>query len=217
MVGAEGIMRKDKMMETLRKSPPKVLGGQDVRKVIDFWDQQAYGPFVSETDKLPRNVIQLFTERYIITIRPSGTEPKLKFYCQLLPDEKPARTKGVALLDEARTKADAISRRIYNELLGIIGVSLSEAALLLPDIVDLDLKERFDKENVPQLQQALKTGKFRDLKALLDWLRNKTAAMTPGADPLPALKAPVAFLCKKWAGELAQAPLLIPLEKWAKQ
>lgn len=215
MTGAEGIIRKDKIMETVRQSPPKVLGGQDVRKVLDFWDQEAYGPFVSETDRLPRNVIQLFTDRYIITIRPSGTEPKLKFYCQLLPDEKPARTKGPALLAEARNKADAISRRIYNELLGIVGVSLSEAALLLPDIIDLDLKERFDKENVPQLKQALKDGKFQDLKGLLDWLRSETAGMTPGADPLPALKAPVAFLCKEWKRELSGSPLLGPLAEWA--
>src|SRR4029079_6891118 len=146
MAGAEGILRKDQIMETLRKSPPKTLGGQAVHKAVDFWDEKEFGPFVSETDKLPRNVVQLFTSNFIITIRPSGTEPKLKFYCQLLPNGKPSGAKGTELLQEVRAEADAISLNIYNDLLAIIGLSLSEPALMLPDIVDLDRKKTFDHE-----------------------------------------------------------------------
>jgi hypothetical protein len=41
--------------------------------------------------------------------------------------------------------------------------------------------------------------------------------MTPGADPLPALKAPVACLCEQWRQELASAPLFTELAKWAGQ
>ena len=39
--------------------------------------------------------------------------------------------------------------------------------------------------------------------------------MTPGADPLPALKAPLAYLCSRWAEEMAGTPLLAELEQWA--
>jgi hypothetical protein len=215
MTGAEGISRKDRIMESLRQSPPETFAGQEVSKVVDFWDQKAFGPFVSETDRLPRNVIQLFTDNFIITIRPSGTEPKLKFYCQLLPYGKPSGAKGMELLREVRAKADAIAARIYNDLLAVIGVSLSEAVLLLPDIIDLDRKLSFDRETLPKLREALDKGTFASLDDLLGWLRRETAAMTPGADPLPALKAPLAFLCRQWTplGGLRQRA---ELERWAK-
>ncbi|HEX3798430.1 MAG TPA: hypothetical protein VH413_06980 [Verrucomicrobiae bacterium] len=213
MTGGEGIMRKDRIMEQLRQSPPKTLGGQAVRKVVDFWDQKEFGPFVSETDKLPRNVIQLFTDSFIITIRPSGTEPKLKFYCQLLPFGKPSTAKGAALLNEVRTKADEVSRVIYNDLLGIIGVSLSEAALMLPDIVDLECKQQFDRETVKGLEEALAKGTFAKVEQALDWVRLKSAPMTPGANPLPALKAPLAYLCKQWSAKYGG--VAAELGRWA--
>jgi hypothetical protein len=215
MTGTEGILRKDRIMEFLRRSPPQTLGGQTVRRCVDFWDQQAFGPFVSETDRLPRNVIQLFTDSFIITIRPSGTEPKLKFYCQLLPFGAPSGARGMELLREVRTKADAISLKIYNDLLGIIGLSLSEAALLLPDIVDLDRKQMFDRETVPKLHQALSDGTFADLGGALAWLRKEAAAMTPGADPLPALKAPLAHLCQQWSAGAGVGNLCSDLRSWA--
>jgi hypothetical protein len=189
------------------------LGGQAVRKVVDFWDQKEFGPFVSETDKLPRNVIQLFTDSFIITIRPSGTEPKLKFYCQLLPFGKPSTAKGAALLNEVRTKADEVSRVIYNDLLRIIGVSLSEAALMLPDIVDLECKQQFDRETVKGLEEALAKGTFAKVEQALDWVRLKSAPMTPGANPLPALKAPLAYLCKQWSAKYGG--VAAKLGRWA--
>ena len=153
---------------------------------MDYWDQQAFGPFKSKTDELPRNVVQLSTDRFAITVRPSGTEPKLKFYCQLYGE--PSKTKGIALLQEARTKADAIALQVYNELLGAIELSLSDAALLLPDIIDLDRKRDFDQHTVRRLHETLHTGNFESLAQLLPWLRTEVAKMIPGADPLPALK-----------------------------
>jgi phosphoglucomutase/phosphomannomutase len=240
MAGAEGVLRRDRIMASLRDSPPQTLGGRPVRKVVDYWDQEEFGPFVSETDKLPRNVIQISTDAFLVAVRPSGTEPKLKFYCQLLPQEEPGireqgareqttltpstsstpsmqSDRGMDLLREARTKADAIARLVYNELLARIDRSLSEAGLLLLDIVDLDRKRDFEQRTVPRLHEALVKRTFTHLKDLLTWLRQEAEAMTPGADPLPALKAPVAYLCTQWAGELASIPLFVELENWAKQ
>jgi phosphoglucomutase/phosphomannomutase len=215
MAGAEGVLRRDKIMESLRQSRPKTLGGQDVRKVVDFWDQHAFGPFVSETDRLPRNVLQLFTDHFIITIRPSGTEPKLKFYCQLLPSGKQSGLKGMELLREVRAKSDAISLKIYNDLLKIIGLRLSKAGLLLPDIIDLDRKQSFDRKAVRKLREALRKGKFASLEDALAWLRKETAAMTPGADPLPALKAPLAHICRQRLSKINAGNLCSDLGKWA--
>jgi phosphoglucomutase len=216
MSGAEGIARKDGLLVSLRQSPPKTLGGQPVLRIVDFWDQARFGKFVSATDQLPRNVIQYFTDNFIITVRPSGTEPKLKLYCQLLPGAAPAKVRGLQLLQEARAQADQISRIIYNELLARINLSLSEAALWLPDIVDFDRKRDFEQKTAVELREALAQGRFGNLTDLLAWLRSQTASMTPGADPLPALKAPIACLLRAWSKDLARTPLREQLENWAK-
>ncbi len=216
MTGAGGILKKDCIMSTLRQNPPKTFGGQAVRNMVDYWDEEIFGTFLSETDRLPRNVIQILTDAFIITIRPSGTEPKLKFYCQLIPFGKPSTAKGIELLREVRSKADMTARTIYNELLGLIDLSLNETALLLPDIVDIDRKLYFDRHTIPELHKGIITGNFTDLKGILDWLQGESAAMTPGADSLPALKAPIAYLCDRWAKEPILDPLFDELESWAK-
>lgn len=215
MTGAEGMLKKDRIMASLRKTPPMILGGQTVRKAVDYWDEEAFGSFVSGTDRLPRNVIQVFTDAFIITVRPSGTEPKLKLYCQLLPHGEPSLARGMELLSEVRSKADKIARSVYNDLLARIDLSLSEVGLLLPDIVDLDVKREFEEKTVPRLREGLLKGDFADLNELLAWLREETAAMTPGADPLPALNAPISYLCGQWAGEFTSNPLFAELKSWA--
>jgi len=215
MAGAEGTMKKDRIMESLRRTPPQTLGGRPVEKVVDYWDQQAFGPFKSKTDELPRNVVQIFTDTFVATVRPSGTEPKLKFYCQLYGE--PSQTKGMALLQEARTKADAIALQVYNELLGYIDVSLSDTALLLPDIIDLDRKQEFDRQTVGKLHEILQTEKLTSLDQLLPWLRAEVAKMVPGADPLPALKAPLAHLCAQWQDAFPSLPLFSELKNWARR
>jgi hypothetical protein len=91
---------------------------------------------------------------------------------------------------------------------------LSEAALRVPDIVDLDLKLRFGEQTVPALRNGLESGSFNDLAGLLDWLRGEVAAMTPGTDPLPALKSAIAYVCTEWDGAVP-SPLLVELKRWA--
>jgi len=217
MIGAEGVLKRDRIMESLRRTPPQMLGGARVRKVVDYWNEEEFGPFVSETDKLPRNVVQLFTNHFIITVRPSGTESKLKFYCQLLPAEESSPAQGMALLQEVEEKVGAIARQVYNELLAYIDLSLNEAALLLPDIIDIDQKKTFEQHTVQKLQSALAQSSFGCLDDLLSWLRREVAAITPGADPLPALKSSLAYLCDQWAKELNPNTLLNELNGWAKQ
>ena len=216
MTGAEGVMKRDRIMKSLRENPPSEIGGYPVRKIVDFWDQEAFGPFVSETDKLPRNVIQFATDAFFLTVRPSGTEPKLKLYCQVVPHGEASTAKGLDLLHEVRVKADRVSRLVYNSLLARIDLSLSEASLMLPDIIDLNRKLEFEQQTVPQLRDALAKNSFASLEELLTWLREQVAAMTPGANPLPALKAPLAHLCGQWAAELKDSVLLGELAAWAK-
>ncbi len=79
--GAEEIQ---KMMENFRNNPPNEIAGAKVIEIKDYLLQQ-HENFVTETIEpisLPKsNVLQFFTEEGDkITVRPSGTEPKIKFY-----------------------------------------------------------------------------------------------------------------------------------------
>ncbi len=215
MVGADGVMRKDRIMASLRDSPPKILAGQVVQKVIDYWDENVFGPFVSESDKLPRNVIQMCTDQCVVTVRPSGTEPKLKLYCQLLPEEEASSVRGMELLNELRGKADSISRLIYSELLSLIDVSIGHVGLLLPDIIDLDKKCAFEQKTVPKLREKILDGSVTCLADLHVWLAAEVSGLIPGADPLPALRVPVAYLCHEWSDELGSITLFRDLRTWA--
>lgn len=214
LAGAEGTRKKDRIMASLREAPPRELAGQPVRRFVDYWDPERFGPIAGDTDRLPRNVLQAHTDHFIITVRPSGTEPKLKLYCQLLPDGEPLDAAGTGLLEQVRGKADRVARSLYNELLSCIGVSLDEAALLLPDIIDLENKRRFAGETVPRLREAMGSGRFAGLDDLLGWLRAEAGFMTPAADPLPALKSSLAGLCRDWRDETGMT-LLEELGRWA--
>ncbi len=214
MSGADGVFKRDRIMGSLRQSPLNTVAGSALRKVSDHWDQAAFGHFVSETDKLPRNVIQYFFDSFVITVRPSGTEPKLKFYCQVLPDAELSRTKGLERLSAAAARAEKLAVVVYRELLKRIDVDLEEPALLLPDIVDLAKKQVFQQRTVPELHRAITSGRFSNVQECLGWLNKEVAAMTPGADPLPALKAPLTLLTKLWTHENGGSPLLGELQKW---
>ncbi|HIN33656.1 MAG TPA: hypothetical protein EYM83_06925 [Nitrospirales bacterium] len=215
MVGADGVLRKDRIMDALRRRPPQVLAGQAVQKVVDYWNEDAFGPFVSESDKLPRNVVQMMTDRFVITVRPSGTEPKLKFYCQLIPGSELSSVRGMGLLNELRGKADSIACLLYSELLSLIDVSIGPVGLLLPDIIDLDRKCAFEQKTVPKLREKISDGSVTRLDDLHVWLTAEVSGLIPGADPLPALRAPVAYLCHGWSDELGSITLFRDLRTWA--
>jgi hypothetical protein len=83
-----------------------------------------------------------------------------------------------------------------------------EPGLLLPDIIDIGRKQEFERQTVPQLHEAITQRRFPNLDSLLDWLRGEVAAMTPGANPLPALRASVTHLCREWEKELGYTPSL---------
>ena len=70
-LGQEEISEK---MSDLRKTPPKTIAGEEVSKVIDYLETQKTG--------LPKsNVLQFITNKGTkVTARPSGTEPKIKYY-----------------------------------------------------------------------------------------------------------------------------------------
>ncbi len=221
MTGAEGGIQRDRIVASLRASLPQTLGGRAVRKVVDYWDEITFGKLQSSTDQLSRNVLQFFLDGFIVTVRPSGTEPKLKFYCQLVPSEEPQdptagiSLRGMELMRDLTYRVESMARAVYQELLARLDLHLGEPGLLLPDIIDIGRKQDFERNTVPRLREAIAPHRFKNLDNLLDWLRDEVAAMTPGADPLPALRASVAYLSRQWEKELKGTPLLSELAAWA--
>lgn len=72
--GIQGAAEIDAIMNRLRKQSPTELGNSHVNKVIDY--------LLPDKTGLPKsNVLQFFAEDgSVVSVRPSGTEPKIKFY-----------------------------------------------------------------------------------------------------------------------------------------
>lgn len=82
--GKSGAEEIQKMMEVLRSNPPSQLNGTSVIFIHDYLIQKTYDK-ISNTEKeiqLPKsNVLQfVLIDGSKISVRPSGTEPKIKFY-----------------------------------------------------------------------------------------------------------------------------------------
>ena len=83
--GAEEIVE---MMKNFRQNPPKELAGSAVAVVKDYQTLKQTDVKTGDVQDLDfpctSNVIQYFTEDGIkVSIRPSGTEPKIKFYVEV--------------------------------------------------------------------------------------------------------------------------------------
>ena len=111
--GAEEIIA---IMKEFRANPPKQLAGSDVILVKDYADLNMKNMKTGEVTKMDMpttsNVLQYFTEDGTkVSVRPSGTEPKIKFYVEV---------KGVmnsaADYEKANNDADAKIERIKKDL-----------------------------------------------------------------------------------------------------
>src|SRR5690606_21441788 len=82
--GAEEIVA---MMNQFRATPPRYLGGIEVIEIRDYKQSVALTVNTKREEpiELPKSdVLQFITsEGDVISIRPSGTEPKIKFYCNV--------------------------------------------------------------------------------------------------------------------------------------
>ena len=79
------------MMKNFRENPPKEIAGSKVSVIKDYADlnctEVATGKITKLNFPTTSNVLQFFTEAGDkISIRPSGTEPKIKFYIEVRED-----------------------------------------------------------------------------------------------------------------------------------
>lgn len=82
--GKKGAEEIEHMMAELRSNPPKQIGGSRLVKLVDYEHGTSLNLDEGREEKIdfPKsNVLQFFTEDGSkISARPSGTEPKIKFY-----------------------------------------------------------------------------------------------------------------------------------------
>jgi phosphoglucomutase len=122
MTGLEGKQDMAKMLDTLRGSPPKSIGGLAVTGFEDLRDETGrMGPFKGDTDKAARNFLIFrmaggngLTAK--VCLRPSGTEPKAKAYLEVCTDPRPAGTTDAAWAT-LTAAADAQAQRLATEFL----------------------------------------------------------------------------------------------------
>lgn len=80
--GAEGAKKMESLMDSLRKNPLREVNRTRVNTVEDYLTSEKNENGIISTIKLPKsNVIKyILDDNSTIAIRPSGTEPKCKFY-----------------------------------------------------------------------------------------------------------------------------------------
>ena len=108
--GIEGLAKIQEIMENFRKNPPKALGGYEVTSVRDYKKNTITEVATSEVKEtgLPESNVLYYdmNDGAWLCIRPSGTEPKIKFYYGV---------KGTSLDD-----AEAKSKAVGDELMGMV-------------------------------------------------------------------------------------------------
>jgi len=85
--GAEGAAKIKKLVDSYAGNPPPEIAGAKVLSVLNYATQDLYD---SEGELIPKEAMITFETEggWKVTVRPSGTEPKIKYY--LYASEKPA-------------------------------------------------------------------------------------------------------------------------------
>ena len=114
--GKSGAEEIEQIMTRFRNNPPKELGGSPLEWVKDYSTNIAKNLITGEEKKIGQkitsNVLQFFTvEGTKISVRPSGTEPKIKFYFEVK-----GKLKSRSQFDEAEKKAEEKIDAIMEEL-----------------------------------------------------------------------------------------------------
>ncbi len=112
--GIEGLQKIQEILETLRRNPPSEVGGYQVVKARDYQAETVKDIQTGEVTGtgLPKSNVLYYdlTDDAWLCVRPSGTEPKVKFYYGI---------KGSSLAD-----ADEKSAKLGEEVLSMINKML---------------------------------------------------------------------------------------------
>ncbi len=147
LLGAKGMEQIQSIMDHLRQAAISGFGDFVVENKVDRWEGPPQ-PHLSRTDTSSRNVLIFHlaappeTRSLRVTVRPSGTEPKVKMYIEImgLPCE-------AAQLAAARERIEAVGDKIEKQIMqycyNILGVDFPERGFLLFWQLPLDTKMRY--------------------------------------------------------------------------
>jgi len=175
MLGARGMGQIRNIMDHLRESDIAAFGDFAVTRKVDRL-QGAPQPHLSRTDTSSRNVLIFHLENHPdtrslrITVRPSGTEPKIKMYFEILgqpcaPDRLSAAREHITAI------CDRLEKQLMQYCYGILGVDFPERGFLL--FWQLPLDDKMKYFDIEEDIAALKTmeDKSARRKALEDQLQ----------------------------------------------
>ncbi|HIU77749.1 MAG TPA: phospho-sugar mutase [Candidatus Pelethocola excrementipullorum] len=112
--GIEGLAKIQEIMESLRKNPPKKIGAYEVISARDYKEDKIVDNATGETKPtgLPKSNVLYYdlNDDAWLCVRPSGTEPKVKFYYGI---------KGESLAD-ADEKSAALGKEVVEMIQGML-------------------------------------------------------------------------------------------------
>ncbi len=122
--GAEGRARIDAAMAALRASPPGRIGRSPVVRVLDAAAGEERVRGESRPSPLPPSDVLAFQSEdgARLTVRPSGTEPKIKFYLELVAEARERRDVG-----PARSRLEAEGQALREALTKDLGLSTASS------------------------------------------------------------------------------------------
>ncbi|WP_437919359.1 phospho-sugar mutase [Sphingobacterium sp. LRF_L2] len=114
--GKAGADEIKQMMANLRSNAPSSLGGVEVKEIRDYANGTAsvLATNSQTTIDLPKSdVLQFITvDGDVISARPSGTEPKIKFYCSV--------KEALVSRDQYEATADKLEQKVKNIMADIV-------------------------------------------------------------------------------------------------
>lgn len=123
--GADGPQVVRRVLDGLRRDPPRELAGVAVAWIADH----ATGLRTSADDTTepagtpPADLFAIgLADGARLQVRPSGTEPLLKFYFEVVEPVRAGPSRGGRLVSEARARAQARLDRLSGTLLGSVGL-----------------------------------------------------------------------------------------------
>jgi phosphoglucomutase len=201
--GPQGPAVMQGIMEKYRKNPPVTLGGIEVVKIRDIQESRwkfPADPGKTEPVDLPKSdVLQFYLkDGTVVSIRPSGTEPKIKFYASCCAEVGP---EGLAA---ARAEVDRKLNAISADIRQVIDPSAKPA----PKTAAEKPAAKAAAAKAPAKTAAKKPAPKATAKSTV-----KAPTKVPAKKPVAkaaAVKAPAKAPAKKPA---AKAPAKAPAKK----
>jgi len=185
LLGAAGREKIDLIQSTLRKNRPENFGNFNI---INFEDCLTRIPLLSETDRSAKDMLIFYlkntadTESIKVTIRPSGTEPKIKMYFEIGTKPNPSKDL-VQIKKETEDLLTKLERAVMLTCYKLISIDFPERGFLLFWQMPLDDKLKYF-EIEPEIEKLKNVSDLRerqrDLLKLLAFL---------GANPIEKMDA----------------------------